>query len=117
MYVLLLLCCDRFCLMLWVECFPVRDCVLYVPSWRWYFLFVWCCLLVYVCMLWLVYCCLCIDVIGLFCVRLSAIVLYLFVFGVRVSIVVCCVAVCWSIGLSCVHCLVLLFCFRVCLVC
>ena len=52
-----------------------------------------------------------IDVIGLFCVGCSNMFLSAFAFGVYVLFVVCCVAVCCFIGLSCVY-VLLLVCVR-----
>ena len=61
-------------------------------------------------------CCLFIDVIGLYCGRCSVIALVFLAFGVYLLFVVCCVAVCCFIGLSCVYTL-LLSCFPVCMFC
>ena len=57
--------------------------------------------------------CLCIDFIDLRC-ACSYVSVLSFVFGVHGLYVVCCVASCWFIGLSCVYVLLLLCCVRVC---
>ena len=83
-----------------VNDFPVCGCILYAPSLRCYYLFVCCCLLIYV--------------IGLFCALFSYCLVF-FVFGVYVLFVVRCVDVCCDTGLSCVY-VLLLCCFPFCCV-
>ena len=64
-------------------------------------------------MVWLVFGCLFSVFVGLLC-ALSCRVIVLFVVGVSLLFVVCYVAACCFIGLSCVYVLLLLFCFRGC---
>ena len=107
------------CLFLWygLNAFPVCDCILYVPPLRCSF---HACVMLFACLCGYVMACivvcLCIDIIGLLC-ACSSVSFLSFVFGVHGLYVVCCVAGCCFIGLSCVYVLLLLlFCFRFCFV-